>query len=146
MATFHDTVDELRTWPTERLVAGRAEAVVEERRWRLRRVALDRVLDERGVMGSADAVEYVQTRDKVRSSTARSEVEIGRRLEALPELAKRADAGELSFDQLEHLVELATPETDAEWARRGAQTAPSELARMARQRRVVTAEEAQARR
>ena len=82
----------------------------------------------------------------MRSSTARGEVEIGRRLEALPEIAEKAEAGELSFDQLEQLVELATPETDAEWARRGAQAAPSELARLARQQRVVTEEEAEARR
>ena len=103
-------------------MAGRGEAVVEERRWRLRRVAFDRVLDERGAMGGQDPVEFVQTRDRVRSSTARGEVEIGRRLEALPALAAKAEAGEPSFDQLEQLVELATPETDAEWARRGAQS------------------------
>ena len=146
MATYRDMVDELRTWPTERLLAARDEAAVEERRWRLRRVAFDRVLDERGATGGQDAVEFVQTRDRVRSSTARSEVEIGRRLEALPAIAAKAEAGELSFDQLEPLVELATPETDAEWARRGAQAAPSELARLARQQRVVTDEEAEARR
>ena len=83
-------------------------------------------------------MEFVQTRDRVRSSTARGEVEIGRRLEALPAIAAKAEAGELSFDQLEQLVELATPETDAEWARRGAKAAPSELARLARQQRMVT--------
>ena len=61
MASYQAMVDELRTWPTERLVAGRGEAVVEERRWRLRRVAFDRVLDERGAMGGQEAAEFVQT-------------------------------------------------------------------------------------
>jgi len=143
---FSDELDELRTWPTERLVAARDEAVVEERRWRLRRVTLDRVLEDRGATGGQEAAEFVQTRDKVRSSTARAEVEIGRRLEALPAIAAKAEAGELSFDQLEHLVELATPETDAEWAKRGALAAPSDLARLVRRQRVVSAREAEARR
>ncbi|MEX2254769.1 MAG: hypothetical protein WEC34_04975, partial [Acidimicrobiia bacterium] len=141
---FTETLDELRTWPNDRLHAARDDAVIEERRWRLRRVALDRVLDERGATGP-DAVEWVQDRDKVRATTARAEVEVARRLDELPELAAKADAGELSFDQLEHLVHLATPETDAEWAQRGPQAAPSDLARLVQRQRVVSAAEADAR-
>ena len=111
---FSTELDELRTWPTERLRATRDEVVVEERRWRLRRIALDRAFDERGATGGRDAVEWVQCRDMVRSSTARAEVEVGRRLESLPQIAEAAEAGVLSFDQLEHLVQIATPESDAE--------------------------------
>jgi len=107
-------LDELRTWPTERLRAGRDEALSAERRARMRRVKFDRVLDERGATGGRDAVEWVQCRDIVRSSTARAEVEVGRRLESLPRIAEAAEAGVLSFDQLEHLVQIATPESDAE--------------------------------
>lgn len=142
---FSTELDELRTWPTERLRAARHEALVEERRWRLRRVALDRVLDERGATGCRDAVQWVQGRDKVRSSTARAEVEVARSLETLPHIAAAAEAGALSFDQLEQIVQLATPESDAEWAQRGRTAAPSDLARLVRRQRVVTAEEAEAR-
>ena len=60
-----------------------------------------------------------ETRDRVRTRTARVEVDVARGLEALPAIAAAAEAGELSFDQLEHLVVLATPATDAEWAKRG---------------------------
>jgi hypothetical protein len=142
---FNTDLDELRTWPIDRLRATRDEAVVEERRWRLRRVALDRVLDERGATGGRDAAEWVQSRDMVRSSTARAEVEVARRLESLPRIADAAEAGELSFDQLEQIVQIATPESDAEWARRGRTAAPADLARMVRRQRVVTAAEAEAR-
>ena len=141
---FTDELDELRTWPTDRLLAARDEAVVAERRWRLRRVTLDRVLDERGTTGP-DATEWVQARDRVRLSTARAEVEIARELETLPAIAAAAERGELSFDQLEHLVALATPESDVEWAARAVRAAPSDLARMVRRTRVVSADEAEAR-
>jgi hypothetical protein len=116
------------------LLAARDEAVVAERCWRLRRVTVDRVLDERGTTGP-DAVGWIQTRDKVRGHTARAEVEIARELESLPAISAAAERGELSFDQLEHLVAIATAETDAECARRGAAAAPSDLARIARRQR-----------
>ena len=142
---FTDTLDDLRTWPTDRLRAARDEAVVEERRWRLRRVALDRALDERGAIGGREAAEWVATHDQVRMQTARVEVDVARGLESLPAIAAAAERGELSFDQLEHLVVLATPETDAEWATRGRATAPSDLARLVRRQRVVTEAEMAAR-
>ena len=47
-------------WLAER-VRGVDEAVVEERRWKLHRVALDRVLDERGATGGREAAEWVAT-------------------------------------------------------------------------------------
>jgi hypothetical protein len=141
---FMEVLDELRTWPNDRLHAARDEAVREERRWRLRRVALDRALEDRGATGP-DAIEWVQRRDMVKASTARAEMEVARRLDELPELAKKAEAGEVSFDQLEQLVQLATPETDGEWAQRGPQVAPSDLARIARRQRVVSPEEAESR-
>ncbi|HEU5302295.1 MAG TPA: HNH endonuclease signature motif containing protein [Acidimicrobiia bacterium] len=143
---FTDTLDELRTWSTDRLCAARDEAVVEERRWRLRRLAIDRVLDERRGPGGNDAAEWVATQDRVRTQTARTEVDVARGLEALPAIAAAAEAGELSLDQLEHLVVLATPETDAEWAQRGRTAAPTELGRLVRRQRVVSETEMAARR
>ena len=138
--------DELRTWPNERLLAARDEAVVAERRARLTRLSIDRVLDERGAMGSRDASEWVQRRDQVSTHTARAEVEVARALEELPAVRAAAEAGELSLDQLEAVVQLASPETDAEWAKRAPPTAPTELHRLVRRQRVVTPEEMEERR
>jgi hypothetical protein len=139
------TLDELRTWPNERLLAARDDAVVAERRARLTRMDIDRVLDERGVTGPETA-EWVQRRDKTSTHTARAEVEVARALESLPAVRAAAEAGKLSIDQLESVVQLASPETDAEWAQRAPHTAPTELHRLVRKQRVVTPEEMEARR
>ena len=56
---FTDALDELRTWPTDRLRASRDEATREEHRWQMRRLAIDRVLDERGATDARDTVEWV---------------------------------------------------------------------------------------
>jgi hypothetical protein len=88
----------------------------------------------------------VASRDKVSSHTARGEVEVGRALESLPAIRAAAEAGDLSLDQLVPLVTLASPETDAEWAARAPQVAPTELNRMVRKQQVVTPEEMEARR
>ena len=132
------SLDELRTWPNERLLAARDGAVVTERRARLTRMGIDRVLDERGAMHGRDASEWVQSRDKVSSHTSRNEVEVARALESLPAIRAAAEAGALSLDQLVPLVALATPETDDEWSKRAPHTAPTELNRMVRKLRVVT--------
>ena len=78
------SLDELRTWPEERLLAARDEAVLRERRARLTRLSIDRVLDERGAMRGRDASEWVAHRDGVSTQTARGEVEVARALEHLP--------------------------------------------------------------
>jgi hypothetical protein len=78
--------------------------------------------------------------------TQKATIEVARALETRPALAAAAHAGELSWDQLQPLTEIATPDTDAEWAQRGARLAPIDLQRMARRTRTVTAAEAEARR
>ena len=143
---FATELDELRTWPTDRLRASRDEATREQRRWQMRRIAIDRVLDERGATDARDAVEWVAARDGVRTQTARTEVEVARALDTLPVIAAAAEAGELSMEQLGSLVQLATPETDAAWAARGKGAAPSDLSRLVQRQHVVTAEEMAARR
>ena len=140
------TLDELRTWPNERLLAARDAALLTERRARLERVTIDRVLDERGATKGRDAAEWVQSRDKVSAHTARGEVEVARALESLPAIQAAASDGRLSMEQLVPLVELATPETDGEWAERAEHTAPSELTRLVHRQRVVTPEEMEERR
>jgi hypothetical protein len=135
-----EQLDELRTHSTEWLCAERDDAVREQRRWRVRELALTRVLDERG----AASVDVVAKGTTVRE--ARETVEVSRALADLPAIAAAAHAGELSWSQLKPLVEVATPETDREWAKRGRNFDPIDLDRMARQQRRVTAEDAAARR
>ena len=142
---MRETLDELRTWTNERLLTARDEAAVEERRWQQRPIALNQVLDERGATRGRDAAEWVQARDKLSAQSARDEVEVARALDALPAIAKLAETGRLSIDQLAPLVQLATPDTDAEWAERGEHTQPSELNRLVRKQRVVTPAEMQER-
>ena len=143
---FATELDELRTWPTDRLRASRDEATREERRWQMRRIVIDRVLDERGATDACDAVEWVAARDGVRTQTARTEVEVARALDSLPVIAAAAEAKELSMEQLGSLVQLATSETDATWAARGRQAAPSDLARLVQRQRLVSPEEMASRR
>ncbi len=88
-----ESLDELRTWPNDRLLVARDEAALAERRWQQRRITLDRVLDERGATKGRDAAEWVQSRDKVSAQTARGEVEVARALESLPAIAGRGDRG-----------------------------------------------------
>jgi hypothetical protein len=122
-----DHLDELRSWPTERLVARREELVRVQREARTEELTVVRVLDERGQIDVTMA-----SRDGVSERTMRDTVETARALEGLPAIAAAAHAGELSSEQLGSAVRLADEESDAEWARRAPNTAPAELARLAR--------------
>lgn len=136
---YGDRLTELRRHPTAWLRAHRADLVRRRREFHVEELAVTRVLDERDAMDPMpDAT--VSTR------TTRAELEVSRRLESLPEVAAAAHAGELSWDQLQPLVEVATPESDAEWSERGPRYAPIDLERLARARRGVSAEDAAARR
>jgi hypothetical protein len=64
----------------------------------------------------------------------------------VPAIAEAAHDGALSWDQLRGAVEVATPTTDAEWARRAPNTTPADLQRQARAAKTVTPEDAAARR
>jgi Domain of unknown function (DUF222)/HNH endonuclease len=134
-------LDELRCWPTDRLVAERESVVREQRRLRVRELALVRVLDERGRIDEA-----VAARDGVSARTVRDRVEQARALESLPAVAAAAYAGELSSEQLGSVVALADESTDAEWARRAPNVAPADLARLARTKSKPSVADARARR
>jgi len=135
---FAAGVEALRARDTGWLCTRERELTRVEREARVERMMVKRVLDERGVL---DRVPDASVSER----TARAEVEVARRLESQPEIAAAAHAGRISWDQLQPLVELATPDTDAEWARRGARAAPAELNRMARKTRAVSLAEAEAR-
>jgi hypothetical protein len=133
-------LDELRCWPTGRLVARRDELVREQRRLHVEELTVLRVLDERGRVDDTLA-----GRDGVSLRTVRESVEVARALESLPAVAAAAYAGDLSAEQLGPVVQLADEDSDAEWAVRAAGTAPADLARQARCLVKPTVEESRAR-
>jgi hypothetical protein len=126
MFDIADHLDELRCWPTGRLEARRREVVSARRRLETEELAIVRVLDERGCIDP--------TLDDLGESarTVRDKVETARRLESLPEIAAVAYQGAMSGEQLSSVTRLADEGSDAEWARRAPNTAPAELAQLAR--------------
>ena len=108
---------------------------------RVEELAVTAVLDERGAIGVDLAA-----RDGVSERTIRSTIETARALEGLPEVTAAAHEGRLSAEQLAPVAELADERSDAEWARRAANCAPADLARLARRRTAPTEEEGRARR
>ena len=136
-----DRLDGLRCWPTQRLVARRAELVREQRRLRVEELAVVAVLDERGRIDESAA-----GRDGVSARSVRETLETARALESLPAVAAAAHAGDLSAEQLGPVVALADEATDVEWAARAPNVAPADLARLARTQVKPTVEDARARR
>jgi len=134
-------VDELRCHTTEWLEAAREEAVRERRRWRVRELAIVRVLDERGRIDDSMADE-----DGVSVRDVRETRETARLLDELPNIAHAAHEGELSEEQLSAVTRLAEPEDDAEWAERAKQCSPDDLNRLARRKRTPTVDDGRTRR
>ena len=127
MFDIADHLDELRCWPTERLVPGArrvdrcAAPVAESRssRWCGCSTSGGRSIRRWVIVAS-------------RHATVRDKLETARRLESLPEIAAAAYEGALSAEQLSAVTKLADEDSDAEWARRAPNVAPVELARLAR--------------
>jgi hypothetical protein len=136
---FDVLVDELRTHSTEWLESRRREVIGAQRELHAEELAIVRVLDERGridaSMGSAGES----------SRVVRDKVETARALEVLPAIGEVALAGGFSDEQLSSVTRLADEESDREWARRGPQTDPVELERLARNANKPTAEDSRAR-
>jgi len=138
-----ERLTELRCHTTEWLRARLEGVIAEQRALKVDELALRKVLDERGQVDlQEDALKSVHNESP---RTARQNLEMARRLEALPEIAAAAHSGNLSLDQLKPLVEFATPETDAHWAERAPAWSPVDLERKARQQRGVSEIEARAR-
>jgi hypothetical protein len=132
-------VDELRAWPTERLLARHHELVRARRRLELEDLDVMRVLDERG------QIDATVGRDGESARTVRQKLETARALESLPATAAAAREGLLSGEQLAEVVKFADEESDAEWAQRAQHVDPAELARIARNASKPTRAESQAR-
>ena len=139
MFDIADHLDELRCWPTDRLRKELDALVYEQRQLRTKELAVLRVLDERGQIDP--------TLDAAGESarTVRDKLETARALESLPEIAAAAYEGDLSPEQLSAVTRFADEATDAEWARRAPNVAPSELARMARNAVKPSTEDSRAR-
>jgi len=144
MFDMAEHLTELRCHSTEWLRSRRAELVREQRALHVEQLAITRVLDERSAIDTI--TETMERRDGVAPRAVRAELETARALEVLPAIAAAAHAGDLSFDQLKPLVEIATPATDAEWAKRAPGYAPVDLEITARRQRPVTTEDAEKRR
>jgi hypothetical protein len=134
-------VDELRCHTTEWLEAARDEAVRAQRRWRVRELAIVRVLDERGRVDDSMAGE-----DGISVRDVRQTRETARLLDELPNIANVAHEGELSEEQLHAVTRLAEPEDDADWAERAKHCSPEDLHRLAHRKRTPTAADGRKRR
>jgi hypothetical protein len=135
---FGELLNETRCHSNDSLrLVVREERVVRERA-RLREMAATRVLDERGALEAVPDV-------SVSARTAKSTLEVARALESMPQIAAAVWEGDVSWDQVQPMVELATPDTDAEWAGRGGHMSPGDLHRLARQGQRPTAADAEAR-
>src|SRR3954447_8630613 len=132
-------LDELRCWPTDRLIAHHECLVREQRRLHLEDLDVLRVLDERG------RIDVSVGTDGESARRVREKLETARALESLPNVAAAAYAGRLSDEQLASVVTLADEDSDAEWARRAPNVAPCDLARLARSASKPTVEDGRAR-
>jgi Domain of unknown function (DUF222)/HNH endonuclease len=106
------------------------------------------VLDEREVGrddGALDTVGWVTWTARVTKARARALVETARALTERPEISTAALEGRLSAEQLEAVVQVATPDTDAAWARESPGWTATSLRAAAKNQRVVSTDEANAR-
>ncbi|MEI8001260.1 MAG: DUF222 domain-containing protein, partial [Actinomycetes bacterium] len=134
-------VDEYRSHTTDWIRTERDRVVRNQRALRVRELALTRVLDERGAVDDTLAAT-----DGVTIRSVRDTLTTARLLEDLPTIAAAAAAGRLSDAQLTHVVRVADPSDEHEWAARAPAWSPHDLAHEARIRRTPTIAEADARR
>jgi hypothetical protein len=94
--------------------------------------------------GATSLESWMVERLGVSTPTARALAHVGERLYDLPHLADALSAGDLSFDKVRAVVDVATPESDGEFRDRAMEHSVRELAQLARARREVSAETARA--
>ena len=93
--------------------------------------------------GATSLESWMVERLGVSTPTARALAHVGQRLYDLPHLADALSAGDLSFDKVRAVVDIATPESDADFRDRAKEHSVRELAQLARARRTPSAETAQ---
>ncbi len=130
---------QLRNQPTPELEATFRELDTLENATSAHKLMVLTVLDEREVGrddGALDAIGWVSWTARVTRSRARALVDTARALPDRPEIATVALEGRLSGEQLEAVVQVATPETDATWAADAPGWTATSLRAAARNRRV----------
>jgi hypothetical protein len=138
----------LRETPTVELEAMFRELDTLQNATGAHRLLVLAVLDERDVGrddGALDTIGWVSWTARVTRSRARALVQTARALPERPEIGTVALEGRLSGEQLEAVVQVATPETDAAWAGESPGWTATSLRAAARNQRAVTTDEAVAR-
>lgn len=135
----------LRDAPTSELEAAFRELDTLENATGAYKLLVLSVLDERDVGrddGTLDTVDWLTWTARITKSRARALVATARALPDRPEIATTALEGRLSGEQLEAVVRVATPETDAAWAIESPGWTATSLHAAARAQRTVTTREA----
>lgn len=88
--------------------------------------------------GATSLTDWVAAKLRIRHQTARRLVVVSRRLTDLPVLSERFVAGELSFDQVDAISEMATPVSEAGLVEEAMTLSNAALDRRVRRRRGVT--------
>ncbi len=135
----------LRELPTEELAQTFRELDTLHHSTAAHRLLVLAVLDERGIGhddGMLDTVGWVTWTARLTQQRARALVEAARALPDRPEITTIALEGRLSDEQLEAVVQVATPENDVEWAEAAPGWTATSLRAAARNRQMVTREEA----
>lgn len=91
--------------------------------------------------GATSLIDWVAAKLRVRHNTASRLVAVSRRLLDLPLTSERFTTGELSFDQVDALSEMATPDSEADLLERATSLSSAALDRIARRRRGLTRED-----
>jgi len=135
----------LRDTPTSELEATFRELDTLENATGAYKLLVLTVLDEREVGrddGALDTIGWVSWTARVTKSRARALVSTARALPDRPAISNVALEGQLSGEQLAAVVQVATAETDAQWAADSPGWTATALAATARRQRSVTTDEA----
>jgi len=94
------------------------------------------------VDGATSMVAWLVQRCAVTAATARDWTTTGSKLPQLPHIADALARGKLSFDQVKSLVEVATPEADAELAEKATHWSAKQVRELANEARKKTNDQA----
>jgi hypothetical protein len=131
----------LRECPTEELKVAFGQLDALENAVRVQRLHVLAVLDERdahGVDGALDLEGWVAAQSLVTRPHAVQQVATARKLTELPRIAAVAARGELSWDQLVPLAQIADAKNDGWWSDNARGYSPAQLAYRARVRRAAS--------
>jgi hypothetical protein len=91
--------------------------------------------------GATDVVSWLTYELGLLPRTARAWVDVARALMELPELRRRLESGELSFDQVRALCRIATPDDELELAEMATDMTAAQIERMVRKAKEIPKED-----